>query len=218
MTEIKICGLVREEDICTVNRYKPDYAGFVLFFGKSKRNLDLDQALILKSLLSPKIQTVAVTVSPTLEQVRQIEEAGFDMIQIHGDLTDEVYQYLSLPILRACNIKNRDSLKAFCEEDAMTADKDKIWGIVLDSAMPGSGKTFDRDLICDKKTDLQKKGRKLFLAGGIDEYNVEEAISRIKPDVIDVSSSVELPDADGRSGGKDPEKVKNMIRKVHNAE
>lgn len=43
MTEIKICGIKYDEDIGIINELKPDYAGMVLFFEKSKRNIAIDR-------------------------------------------------------------------------------------------------------------------------------------------------------------------------------
>ena len=73
-----------DADIEAVNTYLPDYIGFVLFFPKSKRNISIEQAKQLLEKVDEKIETVAVVVSPTTEQVKQIEEVGFNHIQIHG--------------------------------------------------------------------------------------------------------------------------------------
>ena len=97
MTKIKICGMTCEEDIKAVNKYLPDYIGFVLFFPKSKRNISIKQAKELLAKADKRIKTVAVVVSPTIEQLLQIEEAGFDSIQIHGTMTKEVYEQCQLP-------------------------------------------------------------------------------------------------------------------------
>lgn len=220
MTEVKICGMVRREDVEAANAYRPDYAGFVLFFPNSKRNLPLTEAAKLKDLLDSGIRSVAVTVSPTAGQAKEIEEAGFDMIQIHGELNQEVYDFLSIPILRACNVKEGEALESQIRSGRPETGKDKIVGYVIDSKKPGSGKPFDWTLLQDPafRAELDGRGRKLILAGGIDEANVEEAIRLVKPDVIDLSSSVELADDGGRSRGKDPEKMRAMIRKVHDAE
>lgn len=232
MTEVKICGLVRKEDVEAANAFRPDYVGFVLFFPKSKRNLSLTQAAALKDRLDPGIRSVAVTVSPTAGQAKQIEEAGFDMIQIHGELDQEVYDILSIPILRACNVKDGEDPELQLSPLPSMTCNNKITGYVLDSKNPGSGKTFDWSLLADSawREKLMERGQKLILAGGINEENVEEAIRVVKPDVIDLSSSVELADkpednlgdklaaAGSRSRGKDPEKMRIMIRKVHDAE
>ena len=217
---MKICGMVRREDVEAANAYRPDYAGFVLFFPKSKRNLPLNEAAKLIDMLDPGIRSVAVTVSPTAGQAKEIEEAGFDMIQIHGELDQEVYNILTIPILRALNVKEGETLESQMQSSRPETGKDKIIGYVIDSKKPGSGKTFDWTLLQDPafRAELTGKRQKLILAGGIDEGNVGEAIRLVKPDVIDLSSSVELADAGGRPRGKDPEKMRIMIRKVHDAE
>ena len=68
-TKIKICGLTKEKEADYLNQIHADFAGMVVFFPKSKRNISLDQAKKIKSALLPEIKTVAVTVSPTLAQI-----------------------------------------------------------------------------------------------------------------------------------------------------
>ncbi|RGI89047.1 phosphoribosylanthranilate isomerase [Anaerobutyricum hallii] len=219
MTKIKICGMTCDADIEAVNTYLPDYIGFVLFFPKSKRNISIGQAKQLLEKVDEKIETVAVVVSPTTEQVKQIEEVGFNYIQIHGTVTDEVYEQCKLPILRAFNVSDLDKLEEY-------EAKDKIKGYVFDSETPGSGKTFDWSLLDDirqkQKTvasnnDVSNKDTKkmIFLAGGIDETNVKRAISEVAPDVIDLSSAVEKTSDDETFYGKDPEKIRIIVTMVH---
>ena len=142
-----------EADIKAVNTYLPDYIGFVLFFPKSNRNISIEQAEHLLEKVDKKIRTVAVVVSPTTEQIRQIEKAGFDYIQIHGTVTEDVYKQCKLPILRAFNVSDLDKLNEY-------EAKDKIKGYVFDSKTPGSGKTFDWSLLDNirqrQKTDASK--------------------------------------------------------------
>lgn len=208
-----------DADIEAVNTYLPDYIGFVLFFPKSKRNISIGQAKQLLEKVDEKIETVAVVVSPTAEQVKQIEEVGFNYIQIHGTVTDEVYEQCKLPILRAFNVSDLDKLEEY-------EAKDKIKGYVFDSETPGSGKTFDWSLLDDirqkQKTvasnnDVSNKDTKkmIFLAGGIDETNVKRAISEVAPDVIDLSSAVEKTSDDETFYGKDPEKIRIIVTMVH---
>ena len=85
MTKVKICGLSRPEDIEAVNAYGADYAGIV-FFEKSKRNVSYEKAeMLIKELKkNPKIQSVAVCVSPSQDEVGKFNDMGFDLIQIHG--------------------------------------------------------------------------------------------------------------------------------------
>ena len=202
-TKIKICGMTCEADIKAVNTYLPDYIGFVLFFPKSNRNISIEQAEHLLEKVDKKIRTVAVVVSPTTEQIRQIEKAGFDYIQIHGTVTEDVYKQCKLPILRAFNVSDLDKLNEYEAKD----------------------KTFDWSLLDNirqrQKTDASKdvshkKNKKMiFLAGGIDETNVKRAISQVAPDVIDLSSAVEKTSEDGTFHGKDPEKIRTIVTMVH---
>lgn len=216
LTKIKICGMTCESDIEAVNSYLPDYIGFVLFFPKSKRNVSIEKAKELLEKTDKKIRTVAVVVSPTTEQIQQIEKVGFDYIQIHGTLTDEAYEQCQLPILRAFNITDMNKLPEY-------EAKDKIKGYVFDSKTPGSGKTFDWNLLQDirqRQKTVTSKGvsnkKMIFLAGGIDETNVKRAISEVSPDVIDLSSAVEKIGKDGIFRGKDPEKIQTIVSLVHN--
>ena len=208
-----------DADIEAVNTYLPDYIGFVLFFPKSKRNISIEQAKQLLKKVDEKIETVAVVVSPTTEQVKQIEEVGFNYIQIHGTVTDEVYEQCKLPILRAFNVSDLDKLEEY-------EAKDKIKGYVFDSKTPGSGKTFDWSLLDDirrkQKTvasnnDVSNKDTKkmIFLAGGIDKTNVKRAISEVAPDVIDLSSAVEKTSDVETFHGKDSEKIRIIVTMVH---
>ena len=217
-TKIKICGMTCEADIKAVNTYLPDYIGFVLFFPKSNRNISIEQAEHLLEKVDKKIRTVAVVVSPTTEQIRQIEKAGFDYIQIHGTVTEDVYKQCKLPILRAFNVSDLDKLNEY-------EASDKIYGDVFASKTAGSGKSFDWSLLVNfrhrQKTDASKdvshkKNKKMiFLAGGIDETNVKRAISQVAPDVIDLSSAVEKTSEDGTFHGKDPEKIRTIVTMVH---
>ena len=103
MKRVKICGITGEQEIEWLNEYKPDFAGFVLFFPKSRRNIELEKAAESdRRSLPPDIATVAVAVKPTAEQAKAIKGAGFDYIQIHGEVPDEV--------LQAADLKNMESI------------------------------------------------------------------------------------------------------------
>lgn len=83
-TKIKICGLTEEKEADYLNQIHADFAGMVVFSLRAREISHLNQAKKIKAALLPEIKTVAVTVSPTLAQISQIAEAGFDLIQIHG--------------------------------------------------------------------------------------------------------------------------------------
>ncbi len=199
--KVKICGLTRPEEAGYLNEYDADLAGFVLFFPKSKRNTDIETASGIRKLLRPGIQTVAVTVSPSLNEASAICAAGFDLIQIHGDIPAG-YGSLDakIPIIKAFNVNDTGLY------DAMSRDKD-ICGFLFDAVSPGSGRTFDWDMLNGLKRD---PGRLYILSGGLTPSNVPEAVSAVKPDIVDVSSGVEYSPESGRTG-KDPEKIKAFI-------
>ncbi len=202
MTKVKICGLKNPTDIKCINTLSPDFAGFVMFFEKSHRNISVQTAQKLLALLDKNIKSVAVTVSPTEEQLEQIYNLGFDYVQIHGNITDEVLKNSKTPIIRAINVSGTDSL----------TDLDNyknVKGILFDSAVPGSGQGFDWTLL--KK--LPKTDKMLFLAGGLTADNVAAAICQVHPYAVDVSSGVELSD----KSGKDFELVRAFIENARNS-
>lgn len=202
MTKVKICGLKNPDDIKCVNTLSPDFAGFVMFFEKSHRNISVQTAQELLALLDKNIKSVAVTVSPTEEQLEQIYNLGFDYVQIHGNITDEVLKNSKTPIIRAINVSGTDSL----------TDLDNyknVKGILFDSAVPGSGQGFDWTLL--KK--LPKTDKMLFFAGGLTSDNVAAAICQVHPYAVDVSSGVELAD----KSGKNFELVRAFIENARNS-
>ena len=201
MTKVKICGLKNQTDIKCINTLSPDFAGFVMFFEKSHRNISAQTAQELLALLDKNIKSVAVTVSPTEEQLEQVYNLGFDYVQIHGNITDEVLKNSKTPIIRAINVSGTDSL----------TDLDNyknVKGILFDSAVPGSGQGFDWTLL--KK--LPKTDKMLFLAGGLTADNVAAAICQVHPYAVDVSSGVEVSD----KSGKDFELVRAFIENARN--
>lgn len=201
--KIKICGLRTEQDAEYLNENQVDYAGFILFYPKSKRFVTIEKAISVMKILKPEIKKVAVTVSPSISQLRQIEGAGFDFIQIHGILEKNVLEEAAIPILRAVNVQNGTEYEQLERHD-------KIAGYVLDGKIPGNGEVFDWSLL--KKFDRQNKV--FMLAGGLSAENVKKAILEANPDIIDVSSGVETKDI----VGKDPLKIKEFVDKIRNIE
>lgn len=210
MAEIKICGLKIASDIDAVNLYEPEYVGMVMYFPKSSRNVTEELAKTLATKIKPGINKVAVTVNPSLEQALTIKQIGFDYIQIHGDVSQEVIDGITLPVIRAINISENNSIGKFEKELEKLAVCNNIYGVMFDAGTPGSGRTFDWTSIGRMQETVRKSGLKLFLAGGLNEHNVSEAVSRVNPDVVDVSSGVEYDDLPSGSG-KDADKIKKFI-------
>lgn len=201
-TKIKICGMMREEDIKAVNVAKPEYVGFVFVKGR-RRYISPERALRLKKLLSANIKAVGVFIDESIDNICKIAKEGtIDVIQLHGSEDNAYIDKLSaesgLPIIKAIQIKDgsddvRDELLSLCRE--CRADM-----ILIDSGT-GSGQTFDWRM-------LEGLDREYFLAGGLDPSNVEEAIEKLKPYAVDVSSGVET------DGKKDSAKIEAFAEAV----
>lgn len=194
-TKVKICGLTSPAEARYLNENHVDFAGMVLFFPKSKRNISIEQAKEIMVALDASIKRVAVVVSPSIEQVRQIEAAGFDYIQIHGEIPG-TEAAIAIPILKAFNVSDMNSYEK-CHNDS------RIAGYVFDAIEPGSGKTFDWRLV----DNIPRDEKLLLLAGGLNPDNVRMAIEAVHPDGVDVSSGVENDDG----AGKNPEKIHNFV-------
>jgi phosphoribosylanthranilate isomerase len=198
MVKIKICGLRRLEDIEIVNKYKPDYIGFV--FADSKRQVSHELAAQLKDNLSSDIIPVGVFVDADCDEILKLYENGIiETAQLHGSESEEYISYLKentngeLKIIKAIEMSDDEDLSVY---DNSSADY-----LLLDSGK-GSGKTFDWRLI---REDLKKD---FFLAGGINSANARQAIREFSPYAIDLSSSLET------DGYKDENKIKEIMEVI----
>ena len=174
----------------------------------------MEQASELQKALHPRIKKVAVTVSPEADFAKKIEDAGFDILQVHKYLDIKILENIGIPIWFAVNIADEIQLQetnAFLES-LPEALGNKITAIVADGAGYGGGETFD----WEKNNEIRKlpalAKRKFVLAGGLNEKNVSEGIRRFQPDIVDVSSGVE------GICGKDQNKINAFIRKVRDYE
>ena len=201
MVKIKICGLKRLEDIEIVNKYGPDFIGFV--FAESPRKVNHYLAKQLKDNLNSDIKAVGVFVDNSQEEVIELFNRGIiDIAQLHGSEDEEYIQSLKdktnnkLKIINAIEIKD--------ETDISQYDKSQADYLLFDSGK-GSGKTFNWDLI---KNNIKKP---FFLAGGINSENISQAIDKFKPFAIDLSSSVEVNGFKNESKIKEIMEVKNWV-------
>ncbi len=179
MTKIKFCGLRRPEDIAAANEIKPDYVGFVMAPGFF-RTITEEQAAELKSLLDPEIPAVGVFVNEAPERIAELLKKGIiDMTQLHGDEDEnyiaELRELTDKPVIKAFKVRTAEDVRKARE---CTADF-----VLLDSGT-GTGETFDWSL-------LREVGRDYFLAGGLHPGNAAEAIARLHPYALDVSSGIE---------------------------
>lgn len=205
--KVKICGLRREEDICCVNAYLPDYIGFV-FYPESKRYVTGEQAQKLKEKLDPRIRAVGVFVNADPDEViALLQKSIIDIAQLHGQESEEqlrkIREQTGKPVIRAVKVTEETDLQKAYQTDADY--------ILLDNGM-GSGKPFPWDVILKQlaQEELQEEIRRkpIFLAGGISPENMERAAEAFRPYALDLSSSVET------EGVKDPEKIRKLMETI----
>ena len=199
MVKVKICGLRRKEDIEYANELKPDYVGFV--FAKSKRQIEVEQALYLISFLDKEIKTVGVFVNEPVENALKIAQTlNLDVLQFHGDETqDYIDNFKNFTVWKAIRIKDKEDL----EKTKQFKVNSFVFDTLTKNEYGGTGKTFNWKVLKGMELNVP-----IILAGGLNENNVEEAIKIVDPYAVDVSSGVET------EGYKDFKKLKSFIEKV----
>ena len=196
--KIKICGLMEIEHIETVNKVRPDYVGFV--FANSKRQLNLEQAKALIARLDGEIKKVGVFQNQKINEVKEIANScNLDIVQLHGDESDEYCKEIGREVWKSISISDKKDVEKIYNYSVDT--------ILLDTKTAeqsgGTGKTFDWNLVREIKDN-----KRIVLAGGLNSDNVIEAIIRVKPFCVDVSSGVET------NGKKDPAKIEKFINLI----
>lgn len=195
--KLKICGLKTLEEIFIINKYDVDYVGFV--FSKSKRRITPKHARKIIKFLREDIKKVGVFVNETVDFVNKtVELLNLDIVQLHGDEDENYITKINAPVWKAIKINNSFS-------PDLLPNTPNITGYLFDNKDAGSGKKFNWDLLKNYKNE------KLFiLAGGIDSNNVAIAIKNLTPNIIDVSSSLEV------NGIKNEEKIIELLRGMKN--
>jgi phosphoribosylanthranilate isomerase len=203
MTWIKICGITNIEDGLRAASLGVDALGFV--FATSPRRVEPDVARkIIRAIPTPPLK-VGVFVNEDLDEVlRLIDYCGLKVLQFHGEEPSEYCQAFSLPIIKALRIKDLESLKD------MERYPETI--LLLDTYSPvqagGTGNPFSWEIALKAK-----EKQNFILSGGLTQENIGEAISKVRPWGIDVSSGVEMV-----PGRKDHLKMNDFVKEVRRAD
>ena len=180
---VKICGITRLEDLHVACEAGADAVGFV-FYEKSPRHVSVETAAALVRALPPFVQSVGLFVDAepaTIETV--LKSVPLDLLQFHGDETPAACARHGRPWIKAVRVNPQtDLLKC-------AADFEAARGLLLDAFVPGlpggTGERFDWTLI------PQALPIPVILSGGLTVDNVAEAVRRVRPWAVDVSSGVE---------------------------
>lgn len=182
MTKVKICGLTEEKHVKAAVEAGADAIGFV--FAPSSREISVKDAARLGALIPEGILKIGVFVNASKTELHETyETVGLDYIQLHGDESPSFIQKVGLPTIKAFSVKSI--------EDVQRASEYAVDYYLFDAPgtlyKGGSGIPFDWTLL--EKSGISRE--KLILAGGLHVDNVQEAISRVQPQMVDVSSGVE---------------------------
>lgn len=197
---VKICGITNEDDALFAVAMGADAVGFV--FAPSTRQVAASQVYDITRRLPPEILTVGIFRDEHPDRVIDtIDRAGLKAAQLHGHETPGMVADVAARV--------RWVIKAVVPgtPDAARADQFNTDLILVDAPNPGSGKVFDWTLFNDLP-----EGPRYIVAGGLTPDNVGEAVSRLAPWGVDVSSGVERS-----PGRKDAMKVKSFVERARAA-
>ena len=203
--KIKMCGMTIPEDAEVAAKLGAEAIGMILSEkDKEKtfvRYVSKHQAMDIVSALPDQIKKVGVFVNEDPDRINSLVEIlQLDFVQLHGEETPDDMKKVHCDIIKAIKVTGSDSLNKL--------EMFKAQAFLFDAAEGGSGEAFDWSWLKDVKAIVP-----IILAGGLNQENVAEAISRVSPDWVDVSSGIEGETA----GRKDPGKMKRFIDAVNNA-
>jgi phosphoribosylanthranilate isomerase len=214
-TRIKICGITRLDDLHAAIDAGADALGFV-FYPPSPRYLSPEAAAPLIAAMPPFVTSVGLFVNASLEEIQAvIAQAPIQLLQFHGDESAEECHRLASavnrPFIRAFRVKPDTSAADLLEcEEQYKATSSLFQGLLLDTfvdSFGGSGKVFDWSLI------PKELAPRVVLSGGLSVQNATDAVVRVRPFAVDISSGVELS-----KGIKDVAKIRSFVQAVRLAD
>lgn len=200
---VKICGITRADQAAAILDLGADALG-LNFWDKSKRYIAPAAAAEWAPALRSRTTLVAVLVNPSPALLNEVIGLNVvDVLQLHGDETPEDVarvQALGLPVIKALQVRDHDSLAAIgdypCETMLLDAYNPGLYG--------GEGKAFPWELATEAQRRFPQK--RFLLAGGLTPENVGTAVSQVHPAGVDVASGVE-----SSPGIKDLEMVRRFV-------
>ena len=195
---VKICGITSEADALAAAEAGADAIG-LMFYEGSPRHVTLEQAKAISAALPQHVMRVGVFVNAEEAFVHQaLTECMLNILQFHGDETPEECSRYPVMTLKAFRVQGEETL---AELEAYPSAGYLLDAYVKD-ALGGTGATFNWDLA----VRAQEFGKPIFLAGGLTPENVAEAVRKVQPFGVDVSSGVE-----SEPGRKDAEQMRTFV-------
>jgi phosphoribosylanthranilate isomerase len=209
-TRIKICGITREQDLASAANHGADAIG-LNFYASSPRFVSVERGRELAAAVPPLVSIVALFVNAQAEEVERIIAAVRPhLLQFHGEETPAFCAGFDMPWVKAVRMGPAVDLLQYAYEYAGAR------ALLLDAHVEGyggSGVSFDWGLI-PAQLPLP-----VILSGGLHAGNVAEAMRRVRPWAVDVSSGVESAEVDGKKTGiKDEAKIAAFCEGVRNAD
>lgn len=216
ITRVKICGITNVEDAQAAVECGADALGFILVPDTPRYVGDAETLMTLLGSVPPFVTRVAVCQDATTIERRW--EGAFQALQFYEPIADQTWHWYGWHSrIYAARIQDESSLQAITETIPMLSNVGgdlMIDALLLDTyhkdKLGGAGETFNWDLAVEAK---RRFGLPIILAGGLTPENVGEAIRKVRPYAVDVSSGVEA-----RPGKKDHAKVKAFMEAVHVAD
>lgn len=203
MTKVKICGLMEREHVKAAVDAGADAIGFV--FAPSRRRVTINEAKELARLVPQGVMKVGVFVDASREEIeRTFKEVPLDIVQFHGNESQDFIEKVGLPSIKVLSVHSAEDVKrvAHYQADYYLFDTPGT------EFKGGSGMTFDWELL--KGSGISSD--QVILAGGLNVENVEEALRRVEPYMVDVSSGVETMKR------KDEKLIRAFVRAVKDEE
>ena len=216
-TRIKICGITRIDNALCAAHAGADAIGLI-FFNNSPRAVTIEQAASIANALPPFVSTVALFVNAAPHEVVEVvNRVRPSILQFHGDEDAAYCAQFGVPFIKAVRVgvgmRADDLLECAARFPAARA---VLLDTLVDSAngaYGGSGESFDWNVIPEELR------RRIVLAGGLQPDNVADAVRRIRPWAVDVSSGVERIEGKGtQKGVKDHARINRFIEEVRNAD
>ena len=201
---IKICGVTQNKDADYAAELGVDALGFV-FYSSSPRSVSLKVLPKIIENLKRSVSAVALFVNPSKDEVNRVLDSGLiDLIQFHGNESEEFCNSFKVPYIKALHVKNQ--LLPLSILDKYASARYLLLDTFSEKASGGTGKTFDWSIARDA---IKKTNREIIIAGGLNSTNVEHALEAVTPFGVDVSSGVE-----SALGKKDMTKLNRFVREV----